>query len=93
MPAAAADAYEVLRSALLDPSRPQGFLTGRVMLLRHGMLAWAQAWGSTPAGPPMPRSTAAAAREPVPSDITPELVQLMADLILRHQKEPGLCLN
>lgn len=93
MLADAADAYEDLRSALLDPSRPQGSITGRAILLRHGMLAWAQAWGTTPAGPPMPRSLAAAARGPVSSDIIPELVQLMAGLILRHQKEPGLCLN
>lgn len=93
MPAAATNAYEALRSALLDPSRAQGSITGRVMLLRHGRLARAQAWVTAPAGPPMPRSLAAAAREPVSSDITPELVQLMAGLILRHHKEPGLCLN
>jgi hypothetical protein len=93
VPAGAAEAYEGLRSALLDPARLQGSVTGHAMLLRHGMLAWAQAWGTTPAGPPRPRSLAAAAREPAPADITPELVQLMAGLIVRHQKEPGLCLN
>jgi hypothetical protein len=93
VPAEVSDAYEDLRSALLDPSHPQGSITGRALMLRHGMLAWAQAWATTPAGPPMPRSLPAAAREPVPSDITPELVQFMAGLILRHHKEPRLCLN
>jgi hypothetical protein len=41
----------------------------------------------------MSGSLAAAAREPGSSDITPELIQLMAGLILRHQKELGLCRN
>jgi hypothetical protein len=93
VPVGAVDAYEGLRSGVLDPSHLQGSITGRAMLLRHGMLAWAQAWVTTPAGLPMPRSLAAGARAPVSSDITPELVQLIAGLILRHQKEPGLCLN
>jgi len=89
----AAEAYEHLRPALLDPSGPQGSVTGRVMLLRHGMLAWARAQDTTPAAPLAPRSLGAAARGPVPSDVAPGLVQLMASLILNHHKEPGLCLN
>lgn len=93
MPVGAAEAYEGVRSGVLDPSHPQGSITGRAMLLRHGMLAWAQAWLTTPVGRPMPHSHAAGAREAMSSDIAPELVQLIAGLILRHQKEPGLCLN
>jgi hypothetical protein len=93
VPVGAAEAYEGLRAGVLDPAHPQGSITGYAMLLRHGMLAWAQAWVTPPAGPPMPRSLATGARAPVSSDITPELVQLIAGLILHHQKEPGLCLN
>lgn len=93
VPEGAAEAYEHLRPVLLDPSGPQGSVTGRVMLLRHGMLAWAHAQDTTPTAPLAPRSLGAAARAPVPSDITPGLVQLMAGLILNHHKESGLCLN
>ena len=93
VPEGAAEAYEGLRPTLLDPSSPPGSVTGRVMLLRHGMLAWAHAPDTTPAAPLAPRSLGAAARGPVPSDITPGLVQLMAGLILTHHKEPARCLN
>jgi hypothetical protein len=93
VPEGAAEAYEHLRPALLDPSGPQGSVTGRVMLLRHGMLAWTHAQDTTPTAPLAARFLGATAEGPVPSDITPGLVQLMAGLILNHHKEPGLCLN
>jgi hypothetical protein len=93
VPEGAAEAYEHVRPTLLDPSGPQGSVTGRVMLLRHGMLAWAHAQDLTPAAPLAPRSLGAAARGPLPSDIAPGLVQLMAGLILTHHQEPGLCRN
>jgi len=89
----AAVAYEHLRPALLDPSGPQGSVSGRVMLLRHGMLAWVYAQDTMPAAPLAPRSLGAAARGPLPSDIAPGLVQLMAGLILTHHKESVRCRN
>jgi hypothetical protein len=93
VPEGAAAAYEHVRPALLDPSGPQGSVSGRVMLLRHGMLAWAHAQATTPAAPLAPRSLGAAARGPLPSDIAAGLVELMAGLILTHHKEPGRCRN
>jgi hypothetical protein len=85
----AADAYEGLRPALLDPSVRQGSITGRVMLLRRGMVAWIHAREMTPAMPPALGSLGAAAVGPGSSDVTAALVQLMADLVLSHHKEPG----
>ena len=93
VPAGAAEAYEGLRSSLLDPAGPTGCVSGRAMLLRHGMLAWAQAWDPAPAAPPVPRSLGAAARGPGFSDVTPELVQLIAGLILNHHKGAWRCPN
>jgi len=74
-----------LRPALLDPSGFHGAITGRILLRRRGMVAWAHARDATPVTPP--RSLGAAARGLEPSDFTSELVQLMAGLILTHHKE------
>ena len=93
VPEGAAAAYEHVRSALLDPASPPGSAAGRVILLRHGMLAWAHAQDSTAAAPLAPRSRGAAARGPMPADILPGLVQLMAGLILTHHQEVVRCLN
>jgi hypothetical protein len=93
VPEGVAAAYEHVRPALLDPLGPPGSIPGRVMLLRHGMLAWAHAQDPTPAAPLAPRSLGAAARGPLAFDIASGLVQLMAGLILTHHKEPDLCRN
>ena len=93
MPAGTAEAYEGLRPALLDPAGPHGAITGRVLLRRRGMVAWAHARDTTPVTPPAPRSLGAAARGPEPSDFTSELVQLMAGLILTHHHGAVRCLN
>ena len=93
VPEGATVAYERLRPALLDPSAPQESVSGRVLLLRHGMLAWAHAQDTMPAAPLAPRSLGAAARGPLPSDIAPGLVQLLAGLILTHHQEPVRCRN
>ena len=94
VPEGAAAAYEGLRPSLLDLSSPHGSGTGRVVLRRRGMLAWAHALETTPTASRAPWSRGAAAQGAVSSDITTDLVQLMATLILSHHtKEPGLCLN
>ncbi len=93
LPVGTAEAYEALRPALLDSSGAHRAITGRVLLLRRGMVAWAHARDTTLVAPPAPRSLGAAARAPELSDVTAELVQLMAGLILHHHQEAGRCLN
>ncbi len=86
LPVGTIEAYEALRSALLDPAGSHG--ASRVLLLRRGLVAWAQARATTLPAPPVPRSLGAAAREPERSDVTTALVQLMAGLILTAHREP-----
>jgi hypothetical protein len=85
----AAAAYEALRPHLLDPANPTGAVGGRTVLLHQGMLAWASASRPVPA---TSLSPTLAARSPLPSEVSRELVQVMAGLIL-HRKGERPCLN
>jgi hypothetical protein len=85
----AAAAYEALRPHLLDPANPTGAVGGRTVLLRQGMLAWASVARQMPAASLSPTL---ADRSPLPSEVSRELVQVMAGLIL-HRKGERPCLN
>ena len=84
IPGDAAATYEALRPYLIDPTDQAGAAHGPAVLLRHGMLAWASTSRQVPAlsVPPSPASGL-----PVPSEISRELVQVMAGLILHHGKD------
>jgi hypothetical protein len=80
----AAAAYEVLRPHLLDPAHPTGAVGGRSILLRQGMLAWASAARTVPTATLSPPF---AERSPLPPELSRELVQVMAGLILQRRGE------
>jgi hypothetical protein len=89
IPGDAAAAYEVLRPHLIDPANPTGAVGGRTILLRQGMLAWASVSRQVPTASLSPTL---ADRSPLPSEVSRELVQVMAGLIL-HRKGERRCLN
>ena len=94
LPEGTAEAYEALRPHLLKPSTHNGSITSRVLLLRHGLLAWACERDSVLAGTSPPISSQPiAANSPVPGTVAKELVRLIAGLILGTRKEAGQCLN
>ena len=79
----AACAYETLRPHLIDSAQQSGAM-GRSVLLRHGMLAWARAYKQSPATSP---SLGHPYASTVPAAVVPELVQIMAGLILSPGRE------
>ena len=85
LPTGAAAAYEALRAHLVNPADQLGAAAGRVVLLRHGMLAFACARCQPPS--PSSASLYPLAPSPVPSAVAIELVQLMAGLILSRGKD------
>jgi hypothetical protein len=74
-----------LRVHLVNPADQPGAAAGRIVLLRHGMLAFACARCQPP--PPSSTSLCPPAASPVPSTVAIELVQLMAGLILSSGKD------
>jgi hypothetical protein len=84
IPGDAAAAYEALRRYLIDPADQSGATRGPAVLLRHGMLAWASASRPMPASSLSPSPVG---RSPVPSEISRELVQVMAGLIFHYGKD------
>lgn len=84
VPADAAATYEALRPYLIDPADQSGATRGPAVLLRHGMLAWTSASRQPPTSS---LSSGAISRSPVPSEVSKELVQVMAGLLLHHGKD------
>src|SRR5215831_16877981 len=84
LPADAAAAYEALRPYLIHSADQSGATCGPAVLLRHGMLAWLSASKPVPASAVSPRP---AGGPPVPSEVSRELVQVMAGLILHYGKD------
>lgn len=84
VPDDAVTAYEALRPYLIDPANLTEAAGGRTVLLRQGMLAWASASRQVPACWLLPSP---ADRSPIPSEVSRELVQVMAGLILHHGKD------
>jgi hypothetical protein len=80
IPGDAAAAYEALRPHLIDPANPMGAVGGRTVLLRQGMLVWASASRQVPAS-----SLSPLADRSLPSEVSRELVHVMAELII-HRK-------
>jgi hypothetical protein len=73
-----------LRPYLIDSTDQAGATFGPSVLLRHGMLAWASTSQQVPA---RSVSSSPASGSPVPCEVSKELVQVMAGLILHHGKD------
>jgi hypothetical protein len=84
IPDDAAAAYETLRSCLIDPADQSGVTRGATVLFRQGMLAWASTSTQVPA---LSVSPTPASRSPIPSEISRELVLVIAGLILHRGKD------
>jgi hypothetical protein len=84
LPSDTAAAYEALRPYLIDPAGQSGATRGATVLLRHGMLAWASASRQVPA---LSVSPSPASGLPISSEVSRELIQVMASLILHHGKD------
>lgn len=84
IPGDAAATYEALRPYLIDSTDQAGATYGPSVLLRHGMLAWASTSQQVPARSVSPSP---ASGSPAPSEISRELVHVIADLILHHGKD------
>src|SRR5215471_8130372 len=82
LPNDAAAAYETLRLHLIGSADLSGPAMGRVVLLRHGMLAWATTYNQMQASPV---SLCQAGGTPAPG-VAMELVQIMAGLILSRER-------
>jgi hypothetical protein len=74
----------MLRLRLTDPADPSGSATGRIVLLRGGMLAWARTDNRAEASPVSLRQTGGTL---IPSEVATELVQVIAGLILNKGNE------
>ena len=84
IPADAAAAYETLRPHLIDPADQSGAIYGRAVLLRRGMLAWASTSRQVPA---LSVSPSPAPGSSISYEVSKELIQVMAGLILHHGKD------
>jgi len=84
IPEDAVAVYETLRPHLVGAADYAGSAASRAVLLRRGMLAWACECKQVPASQALLRSQA---EWPVSSEVTTELVQLMAGMILGSGKD------
>lgn len=87
LPGGTADAYEALRPHLLAYSDLCGFQADRVILRRHGMLAWVRERNGTFVSRPAPNLPSPAISSSIPREVPTKLVKLMACLILSTGKE------
>jgi hypothetical protein len=75
--------YEALRAYAIARHTPPS-RDGLVILLRHGLAAWMEAWSKLPAPRPMP---AQASAPPMPDDASVEVVHVLATMTLSHFPE------
>lgn len=73
------DRYEALRAYALGTVPASGPAQGLVVLLRHGLPTWLEAWRQAAPLPPVARSEVAAARE---SAVPVELPAVLAGMAL-----------
>jgi hypothetical protein len=76
--------YETLRSYALERHGPPS-RDGLVILLRHGMAAWINAWSRVSA--PRPEPVQAHKSLPIPDEASVEVVHLLATMTLSHFQE------
>lgn len=78
--------YEALRGRALDLRHASTAREGLVVLLRHGMASWMEAWSTLPT-PSTPTPPARRERPPLPDDASAEVVRVLASMALSHLQE------
>jgi hypothetical protein len=86
LPAGAIEAYETLRLRVIQPDRGIVQAEGRGVLIRCGLARWAQVQSSATTLT-SPSSHPDSCQAEIPAVVDPELVQLVAGLILSRRKE------
>jgi hypothetical protein len=76
--------YETLRCYALERHGPPS-RDGLVILLRHGMAAWINAWSKVPV--PRPEPVQAHKSLPMPDEASVEVVHVLATMTLSHFQE------
>ena len=78
--------YEMLRAYALERHAPPS-RDGLVILLRHGMVAWMDAWSRLPAPLPQPAQAEPHKALTIPDDTSVEVVHVLATMTLSHFQE------
>lgn len=78
--------YEMLRVYALECHAPPS-RDGLVILLRHGMVAWMDAWSELPAHSPQPAPAEPPKTHTIPNDTSVEVVHVLATMTLSHFQE------
>ena len=88
LPAGATEAYEALRLRVIQSDGGIEPAEGRGILLRCGLARWAQVQSSAPRWTSPSSHPQRKSREPeIPAAVEPELVKLVAGLILSRRLE------
>jgi hypothetical protein len=78
--------YEMLRAYALERHAPPS-RDGLVILLRHGLVAWMDAWSRLPAPLPQPAQAEPSKTHTIPDDKSVEVVHILATMTLSHFQE------
>jgi hypothetical protein len=78
--------YEMLRAYALKRHTPPS-REGLVILLRHGMVAWMDAWSRLPAPLPQPAQAEPHKAHTISDDTSVEVVHILATMTLSHFQE------
>jgi len=78
--------YEMLRTYALERHAPPS-RDGLVILLRHGMVAWMEAWSRLPAPLPQPAQAAPSKTHTIPDETSVEVVHILSTMTLSHFQE------
>jgi hypothetical protein len=78
--------YEMLRAYALEHHAPPS-RDGLVILLRHGMVAWMDAWSTLPAPLPQPAQAERSKTHTIPDATSVEVVHVLATMTLSHFQE------
>jgi hypothetical protein len=81
-----ATCYERLRAYALERHAPPS-RDGLVILLRHGMVAWMDAWSKLPAPLPQPAQAEPSKTHTMPDDTSVEVIHILATMTLSHFQE------
>ena len=78
--------YETLRAYALERQGPPS-RDGLIILLRHGMVAWIEAWSKLPAPLSQPAQAEPSKTHTIPDETSVEVVHILATMTLSHFQE------
>ena len=87
LPLGATEAYETLRQRVLQPDGRIEHVEGRGVFMRCGFARWAQVQSAVTVAVPDSHLQHNSHSAEIPAALDPELVQLVAGLILRMRQE------